>query len=276
LFAERRVILPQVKVKGVNIAYEERGTGKPVILLHGWNSSSKQWLHNLKALAPRFRAIAPDLPGFGDSEESELFPYTLDDMASFLEELRQALFLPSFCLVGHSMGGCISLRYSTLYGDNLDKLVLVSTPTRTSSMGLRARLPGVEGVLSMTYRLRSENVLKWMFYRGLYMPEEQDLDFVHANIKAASRISKHVLLETTRMVRRISLEEDLRSVGVPTLVVFGDRDRSVSTAEVERQRSMLPKSYIAVITASDHSPPYERPDMFNRLVLDFLVDDGLI
>ena len=58
-------------------------------LLSGWNSSSKQWLHNLKALAPLFRAIAPDLPGFGDSEESELFPYTLDDMASFLEELRK-------------------------------------------------------------------------------------------------------------------------------------------------------------------------------------------
>ena len=127
----------------------------------------------------------------------------------------------------------------------------------------------------MTYRLRSENVLKWMFYRGLYKPEEQDLDFVHANIKATSRISKHVLLETTRMVRKISLEEDLRSVAVPTLVVFGDRDRSVSTAEVERQRSLRPKSYVAVITASDHSPPYERPEMFNQLVLDFLGDDGL-
>lgn len=267
--------MPNVKVKGAKIAYEERGAGTPVILLHGWNSSRKQWLHNLKALAPHFRALAPDLPGFGDSEESEVFPYTLEGMASFLEELRRALHLPSFHLVGHSMGGCISLRYSTLHGNNLGKLVLVSTPTRTSSMGWRARLPGAEGVLSMTYRLRSEKVLKWMFYRALYKPEKQDLDFVRANIKAASRISRRVLVETTRMVRKIDLEDDLRGVGVPVLVIFGDRDRSVSAAEVQRQRSLLPKPYIAVITASDHSPPYERPQIFNRLVLDFLLDEGL-
>ena len=196
-------------------------------------------------------------------------------MASFLEELRQALFLPSLCLVGHSMGGCISLRYSTLYGDNLDKLVLVATPTRTSSLGLRARMPGIERVVSMTYRLRSDRFLKFMFYRGLYKPEEQDLDFVRANIKAASRIPKHVLVETTRMVRKIDLEEDLREVGVPTLVVFGDRDRSVSTTEVERQRTLLPKPYVTVITASDHSPPYERPEIFNQLVQDFLEDEDL-
>jgi len=267
--------MPYVRVKGGNVAYEERGSGAPVILLHGWNSSSNQWLHNLKALAPHFRALAPDLPGFGDSDESESFPYTLDGMASFLEELRRALYLPSFHLVGHSMGGCISLRYSTLYGQNLGRLVLVSTPTLTASMGWRARLPGAEGFLSMTYRLRGEKMLKWMFYRGLYKPEEQDLDFVRANIKAASRISRRVLVETTRMVRKIDLEEDLRGVGVPTLVVFGDRDRSVSTAEVERQRCLLPHPYVAVITASDHSPPCERPEIFNRLVLDFLRDEGL-
>ncbi len=126
--------MPTVTLGSAKIAYEERGKGAPVVLLHGWNSSRKQWLLNLKALARRLRVIAPDLPGYGESEESD-FPYTLNGMASFLDAFREALRLPSFHLVGHSMGGCISIRYAALFPQRVGRLVLVSTPTRTASLG---------------------------------------------------------------------------------------------------------------------------------------------
>jgi pimeloyl-ACP methyl ester carboxylesterase len=168
------------------------------------------------------------------------------------------------------MGGCISIRYTSTYPEMVRKLALVSTPTRTVSMGIRAMMPGLECFLSRTYRYRSEAMLKWMFYRGLYQPEYQDLDFVRANVKAAALISRRALSRSTRMVRKMDLADELRGITQPTLVVFGDKDKSVNPREALRQRELLPNPYLTVMTSCAHSPPYERPNLFNTVLLEFL------
>lgn len=268
--------MAETRVEGIKVTYEDRGKGEPVILLHGWNSSRKQWMHNIKALVSRFRVLAPDLPGHGESEEGEAFPYTLDGMSGFVEAFRRALYLPEFNLIGHSMGGCIALSYAAGRPDAIKSMVLVSTPTRTSSMGPRALIPGGEMFISLTYRYRSEKVLKWMFYRGVYQPERLDLDFVRANVKMAATIPRHVLSRSARMVRRVNLEEELLKASCPTLIVFGDKDRSVNPREALRQRNLLPDPYMTILTSCAHSPPYERPEIFNQLVRDFLLEKGAV
>ena len=266
--------MPVLTLDGSKVAYEERGKGEPVILLHGWGSSRKQWLLNLKALAPRFRAIALDLPGFGESEESA-FPYTLDGMAFFLEAFRDALRLPSFHLLGHSMGGCLSIRYTVLFPEKVRRLILVSTPTRSASIGLSALVPGLEYLLSRTYRMRNEDMRKWMFYRSVYQPENMDLDFMRTNVKANGLVTRRALVESTRLVRKMDLADDLRRICQPTLIVFGDKDRSVNPREALRQQDLLPYPYMTILTACGHCPPYERPELFNTLVVDFLEAEGL-
>ncbi|MDD3719346.1 MAG: alpha/beta hydrolase [Actinomycetota bacterium] len=266
--------MPAVSLEGAKVAYEERGKGEPVILLHGWNGTRKQWLLNLRALAPRFRAIAPDLPGFGESDDGP-FPYTLDGMASFLEAFREALRLPRFHLAGHSMGGCIAIRYTSLHAERVERLVLVSTPTRTVSMGLSAFVPGARCFISSTYRFRNEAMLKWMFYRGLYEPERQDLDFVRANVKAGALTTRRALSASTRLVRRMDLSGEMRSIDLPTLIVFGNRDRNVNPKEALRQRDLLSRPYMTVLNSCAHCPHYERPDLFNTVLLDFLLDKGV-
>jgi pimeloyl-ACP methyl ester carboxylesterase len=267
--------LEQVNVEGTSIAYEARGKGDPVVFLHGWNSTSKQWLLNLKAFAPGLRVIAPDLPGFGESGECEAFAYTRDGMASFLEAFRKALHLPAIHVVGHSMGGCIAIRYTASHPETVRRLVLVSTPTRSVSMGLRAVLPGMECFISATYPIRNEDMLKWMFYRGLYEPEHQDLEFVRTNVKATARIGKRTLRESTRIVRGMDLSDDLASIAQPTLIVFGDRDKSVNPREAHRQQRLLPQPYLAMLTGCAHCPPYEKPELFNKIVLEFLQSEDL-
>ncbi|RJP32436.1 MAG: alpha/beta hydrolase [Actinobacteria bacterium] len=266
--------MPYITLGDAEVAYEERGKGEPLILVHGWSSSRKQWLLNLKALAPRYRAIAVDLPGFGESEEND-YPYTRDGMASFLDAFAGALHLSSFHLLGHSLGGCISIRYTVLHPGKVRKLVLVSTPTRTASMGVHALLPGAQCFISHTYRFRNEDMLKWMFYRGLYQPEYQDLDFVRANVKANTLATRRALSESTRLVRRMDLADDLRRIEQPTLIVFGDKDKSVNPREALRQRSILANPYMTILTACAHCPPYERPELFNTVVMDFLEAEGL-
>jgi pimeloyl-ACP methyl ester carboxylesterase len=267
--------LPEVVVEGANIVFEERGKGGPAILLHGWNSSRREWLHNLKALSPRVRAIAPDLPGFGESEEIVDFSYSLENLAQFLEAFRRKLRLQAFDLVGHSMGGCIAIQYASRFPDSVRKLVLVSTPTRISSLPVSARMPGVSRFISATYRFRGEALLKWMFYHGLHKPEYQDLDFVRANVQAISRTSKGALTGSALMFKKMDLRDNLSILKHPTLIVFGDKDRTVKTKEVIVQQGSLPHPYVAIITGSGHSPNYERPQIFNELLLDFLLDESL-
>jgi len=263
-----------VTLEGAKIAFEERGRGEPIVLLHGWNGTRKQWLLNLRALAPRFRAIAPDLPGFGESEEGS-FEYTLDGMSAFVRSFGEALRLPPFHLVGHSMGGCIAIRHAAANPEGVRRLVLVSTPTRTASMGVRTLLPGAKCFVSATYRFRGETALKWGFYRGLYEPEKQDLDFVRANVKASALTTRRALSLSTRMMRRMDLSSDLKSIERPTLIVFGDKDRSVNPREALRQRGLLPLPFMAVLTSCGHCPPFERPELFNTVLRDFLEDEGL-
>jgi pimeloyl-ACP methyl ester carboxylesterase len=266
--------MPAVTLGGAKITYDERGKGAPVVLLHGWNSSRKQWLLNLKVLARSLRVIAPDLPGYGESDESD-FPYTLDGMASFLDAFRQALHLPSFHVVGHSMGGCIAVRYTALFPQHVGRLVLVSTPTRTVSLGPWALMPGAGCFVSSTYRLRGEATLKWMFSRGIYEPENLDLDFMRANIKANALATRHALSRSTRLVRGMNLTGDLQSINHPALIVFGDKDRSVNPRDALRQRDHLARPYLTVLNACAHCPPYERPELFNTVLTDFLTAEEL-
>jgi pimeloyl-ACP methyl ester carboxylesterase len=267
---EKELALPKVMVEGAAVTYEERGKGDPVILLHGWNGSRKQWTLNLKELATRYRAIAPDLPGYGESEENGAFPYTREGMASFLEAFRRALRLQAIHLLGHSMGGCIAVHYAAANPDKVRKLVLVSTPTHSASLGLGGILPGRELFLRATYRYRNEAMLKWMFYRALYQPEYQDLDFVRSCVRASALTSRKALSESTRIARGMNLDRELGSITCPTLIVFGDKDRVVNPREAERQRRLLQRPYKAMVTSCGHCPHYERPDLFNQLVLEFL------
>ena len=137
-------------------------------------------------------------------------------------------------------------------------------------MGLRVVLPGAAFFVSRTYRFRSESVLKWMFYRGLYKPEYQDLDFVRANARANALATRRALSESVRMVRKMDLAEDLHNISQPTLIVFGDKDKSVNAREALRQRDHLSNPYMTILTACAHCPPYERPELFNTVVMDFL------
>ena len=261
-------------LEGAKVAFEERGRGEAVILLHGWNGTRKHWLLNLRALAPRFRAIAPDLPGFGESQEGP-FAYTLDGMSAFVRALAEALRLPSYHLVGHCMGGCIAIRHAASHPEAVRRLALVSTPTRTASMGVWAVLPGARNLLSAAQRSRGKTALRWGFYRGAFRPEEVDLDFARANLKASALTARAALGRSARMLRGMNLAPDLSSIERPTLIVFGEKDRRVNPREVHRQRGLLAQPYVALLTSCGHYPQYERPQLFNTMLRDFLEDEGL-
>src|SRR5215831_6719225 len=120
-------------------AYRTAGSGPDVLLIHGWQSSSRMWDETLEFLAPHFRVWSLDLIGFGDSRNDDpLRLLSVDDQTQLVADFCKAHNIRPHLVMGHSMGGCITLKLALAHPDLTEKNVLVS-PVVTSKLGLHLR-----------------------------------------------------------------------------------------------------------------------------------------
>jgi pimeloyl-ACP methyl ester carboxylesterase len=263
--------MPEVKVKGASINYRQRGKGDPLLLVHGWNASSAMWMLNLRGLAAGRRVIAVDLPGHGDSGLPEGFEPDLSGYAEFLEDLRRALYLPSLDLVGHSMGGCISLTYALRYPGRISRLVLVGAPSRRQAINRLSRFPLPGYGAKLFYRMHGPRFRTYMFRRGLACPENVPGEAIEENVRRAGGISRDIFCRTTSFVRRVSIgQEDIAGLDRPVLLLWGDRDKTVSRQEAYRLKDLLPRANLVFIPGAGHSPQLESPELVDNLILEFI------
>lgn len=129
-----------------NVYVEEQGQGPVIILLHGFCGSSKYWSSLIPLLSEQFRVIAPDLRGHGKSD-APVGAYTIDQMADDILDLAHALELPKFVLLGHSLGGYITLSFAERYADRLNGFGLIhSTGYPDTEEGKQKRLATVQSL----------------------------------------------------------------------------------------------------------------------------------
>ena len=138
--------MPELSFRGRRVAYLDQGTGVPVVLLHAGGSSGKQWLKTASFLDDRFRAVAPDLWGFGQTEgwtgEGNL---THDHQALLVVGIIEEVISGPVHLVGHSYGGATALRLALHRSDLLRTLVLIE-PIATPLL----KLAGEEDISAST------------------------------------------------------------------------------------------------------------------------------
>ncbi|MBX5437836.1 MAG: alpha/beta fold hydrolase [Alicyclobacillaceae bacterium] len=247
--------------------YFEGGTGPACILLHGAGimDGGDSWCFNWDALSQHVRVIAPDFLGWGlgdrfDGEYS--FAYLVD----FVRELQDALGIERSHVVGHSMGGWVAALLAYESPDRVDKLVLVANggmAARTLSSMTQFRPPTLEDLEAM-WRSRLQpgqgdpRALAERDYRKVVHP---------GAVEAYQRILNHMNHMPTR--ERYQLHRRLPHVHAPTLIVWGKHDAVNDISLGESAHRLLPNSRFEVLDCG-HSIPAERPDEFNRLVVDFL------
>lgn len=262
--------MARITLRGTNINYEKRGKGPALILLHGWNSSREQWSLNLRRLAKGFRVIVPDLPGHGDSALPPGFDYSLEAHVAWLDDFRKAMRLKDFGLVGHSLGGTIAAAYAASHPERVRSLVLCSTPASGRGLTLRNRMPGAEVLISLAYGLRGPWSLGFTMLRGVYKSEHLDKDFVQANVLEMRKISRRTLARTARLARTADLQPLLAAITAPTLVVVGNKDHTVREKEACIFTQRIEGARLLTINGVAHYPQYERPDVFDTAVADFV------
>lgn len=257
-----------VNIDGVRTHYVIEGRGKPLVLVHGWGGSWEEWKYNIPELSKHFRVIALDLPGFGDSEE--LNKHSLDNLLSFLDSFFDKLNIEKFNLMSHSMGAILSFKYALKHPERVEKIVLIGMPLY---------FPGLWGLLRFLINALNDRTKTWIAEKILkstyfiLLSYKQSL-FYELNPKwfndiqeMKSKASIKAFLEISEDLIHLNLIPYLRGLKKPALIIRGEKDMFGHEPSLY---SRIPNSKVITIPKTKHCMLMERPEEFNKLVLDFL------
>lgn len=228
----------------------EFGAGEQeVVLLHGLSGSALWWHRNVRSLAGRYRVLLPELVGFGRSPAAGRLP-SIGETAELLERWMEALGLGRVHLVGHSMGGQISIHLAARHPGRIDRLVLVDA----------AGIPRPRTTRKLL-RFALELTPLWRWGDPLFLPTIVR-DTWAAGGRTVGSALRHIVLDDVRPL--------LPRIGAPTLIIWGERDSLVPLVDAGTLRGAIPRSELAVLRGAAHNPMVDRPRDFDRLVLRFL------
>jgi pimeloyl-ACP methyl ester carboxylesterase len=236
-------------VDGARIRAYRSGTSGPFVLfLHGTGGSGKAWYHQLRRLAPDYRAIALDLPGYGHSELTEGVT-SVDDYAPFVIRCLDALGVDRAVVVGNSMGGRVCLQLALDHPERVQGLVLVD------SSGIR--VPGVP-MLSPA-DVGAEEFARALFFRPAM-----------SSVPAGRPAWLDTMERLTQRPLRGDLGDRLGEIAVPTLILWGQHDRVIPPAYAEALHRGIRGSQLVWIARAGHVPMLERPGEVNEALAGFL------
>ena len=251
------------------MAYQDEGSGTPVLLIHGYPLNRQMWQPQMEGLSDCARLIAPDLRGHGDSEAVE-GAYTMEAHAQDCYELLEKLGISQNAVVcGLSMGGYIALAFYRLFPHRVKSLVLVSTRAAADSPEARAnressiRAAGEKGVRfiaeSMAGRLLSAQTMRLQPHLNQELIELMS----HNSLRAVQG-------DLDGMKVRPDSSPMLSSFLVPVLIIHGTEDTIVPLSEAQQMQSLIPQAQLCAIPEAAHLPNVEQTQSFNHCLRAFL------
>ena len=224
----------------------DEGTGDVVVFLHGWGANAAIYRSIINLLTPHYRVIAPDFPGFGESDEPS-FAYDAKDYADFVLVLLKQLNITKASFIGHSHGGRtvieIASRDENEIEIEIDKIVLMD------SAGIRAKLS-----LSKKMRVRVFKLLKKIVMikpiRKAY-PDALDKlkrKFGSADYSYASEIMRQSFVKVVNS----DYKERLHKISVPTLLLWGEKDTATPLSDAEYMKSKIKDSGLVTVKNGGH------------------------
>lgn len=217
------------KIKDIDINYVQYGTGKDVVLLHGWGQNI-QMMDPLGKLLKNCRITILDLPGFGSSMEPS-FAYNISDYASLLHEFLKELKIDNPILIGHSFGGRIAIYYASIYP--VSKLVLFGSPfIKRENDSLKLKV------------FKSLKKIKFLNNFAEIMKNHIGSE----DYKNASGVMRQILVNTVNT----DLSSNASKITCPTLLIWGNNDEAVPVSEAKKLESLIDDSALIVLNGTHY------------------------
>ena len=271
----------EISLHGNRVSFLRAGQGPPLLLLHGIAGSTETWAPLIPALSDEFTVIAPDMLGHGQSAKPR-GDYSLGAYAAGARDLLLALGHETATVVGHSLGGGVAMQFAYQFPAHTQRLALVCSGGLGDevSMILRAAtLPGSEFVLPLITKAwvtgTGRRIAGALDAIGL-KPGADITEFARGYASLADPDARHAFLCTARSVidhrgQRVSARDRLYLAdSVPSLIVWGDRDRIIPAEHGRRAASEMPGSRFELFEGAGHFPHLQHPIPFARLLARFV------
>lgn len=269
--------LRRVELDGATVNYAEIGEGEPILFVHGLAGCWRNWLENLPFAARTHRAIAIDLPGFGDSP-SPSWEISMPAYGRLLREFCERLGIDRVAaVVGNSMGGFVAAEAATNGPERFDHLVLVSAAGILNTWNPHARAtvtawawktfaPTVKRLArAIVSHPRSRQLTLAPFVR---YPNRLRADLLWEQIAGGAACEGFG--EVLRSVITHDIRERLEGFELPTLIVWGQSDRVIPVSAALSYHRRIAGSRLEIFERTGHVPQLERPLRFNTVLDDFL------
>lgn len=262
------------------VNYVDEGSGEALVFVHGTPTWSFEYRHLIKALAKRYRCIAPDHLGFGLSERPGGFSYSPEAHAAVLREFVDRLGLDRFTLIVHDFGGPIGLPLALDQPSRVTRVIMLNTwawPLDDDpKMARGARFIG--GAVGR-FLYRYANASLQLIMPSAYGDRKKLTAAIHAHYlnvfrdRAARVLVLHALAKSL-LASRAHYQSLLDRLGalrkVPALIIWGTKDSAFLPYQLERWRSVLPNAIVAAIAGAGHWPHEEEPALVIEEIERFL------
>jgi len=266
-----------ITVKGLNVRYMVKGSGSPVLLLHGFGLSLEVWWFNVDVLSQHYQVYAMDLPGHGLSDKPEV-DYSLAFTTGFIIDFMEALGIGRASLIGHSMGGGICIGVAVNFPDKVDKIVLLDSGGLSEKVPLSYRLCALPILGDILVRPTIKSAVRSRIKRAFYNPELVTEDMVNLNYELLKIPGlKDTMLNIIRNGASISgpnpeaiMSDKLQLIKVPTLLIHGAQDKVIPLEQARNACRLISGCRLEIIDECGHCPHLEKASEFNEAVVSFL------
>jgi pimeloyl-ACP methyl ester carboxylesterase len=275
--------LKYLDMHGERIAYLDEGSGEAIVLLHGLAGSSETWRSLIGPLSRKYRVVAPDLLGHGNSTKPRT-DYSLGALSVLIRDVLDELGITRATFVGHSLGGGIAMQFVYQHPDYVQRLVLINSGGLGPDVGMLLRLaslPGAELVLPIIAAKRlldpGERVWSLMRKAGIESPRGEEMWRHYRSLSDGP--TRQAFLRTVRGVidhrgQAVSALNRLNTrMNFPVMAIWGDRDAMIPVAHAYAAQQIRPDVRVEVLTDVGHFPHAERPGEVAELIEDFIASD---
>lgn len=253
-----------------NVSYTVYGKGKPIVFIHGFAEDGSIWENQIKHLSKYFKIIVLDLPGTGLSREN--FPSnstSIDDFARLILQIADAEELDQITLIGHSMGGYVTLAFAELFPERLNGMGLIhSTSFADTEEKKETRTRSVE----FMYKHGIVPFLETMI-PGLYSNEfaKKHPQKINEHIKLASSFNVDVLAGYYEMMKkRPDRRHVLEQFSKPVLFIIGTEDKAVLLKDSLDQSVLPADPNVHLLENVGHMGMVEEPELVNKAIEAFV------
>lgn len=256
-----------METETVALAFEDVGSGEPIVLLHGYPFNRSLWREQIEVLKETNRVITPDLRGLGESPLAETA--TMDEMANDVAVLLDSLEIEEAIIGGLSMGSYVTFAFTRLFPHRVKGLILADTrPQSDTEEGKQNRERQAQLALSKGMGAIAEEMLPKLLAPSTIIESPE----------IVSRVSEMIVTTNPQgaanaqrgMAMRVDHTSLLTNINVPTLIIVGSEDVLTPPADSEKMNQAIPNSLLIIIEGAGHCSNLENPEMFSAALKAFL------